>query len=310
VKWDAHRWSTVLVVVLAVLDVVVLGVAYRAHNGTLPPWQVREPAYRMTPADATTTTTAGARDDSVTGPLLLSVNPAGLVLRAVRGACEERFHKAAQLAVGRAEDGTMTDLEVPELREALGIMVFADGRLRATGLDESCEGVTLDSVDEGKTWQPTSEGAGIWRLDGDVTALDVIDPTGKPVATPCVPQQIVNLPRQRAIGGCATGGFFELGGADPTPRALTNANLDEVSATPGSTPGTFYAFGAAQNCGAQVVRVSADGQPGTLVTCFGKDRAPLAIASAGHWLVAQVGNYLRSSRDGGQNFTPEPEAAS
>src|SRR4051794_27901393 len=57
VKWDAHRWGTVLVVVLAVLDVVVLAVAYRAHHGTLPPWQVEEPSYHMAPDGTDTSDT-------------------------------------------------------------------------------------------------------------------------------------------------------------------------------------------------------------------------------------------------------------
>ena len=41
----------------------------------------------------------------VVGPVLLGVNAAGDVLRATRGACEERFDNPARIWAGNVDDG-------------------------------------------------------------------------------------------------------------------------------------------------------------------------------------------------------------
>jgi hypothetical protein len=302
VRVDGRRWSTVLIAALVVLDVLVLGVAVRARSGTLPSWQVQDPRFDVSAAATDDDEGSSAAGDTGSTSVLLAVNPAGLVLRAVRGACQERFTTRAQVAVGRAEDGDLNDVELPGLREALGVMVFADGNLRVTGLGADCAPVTFDSSDEGDTWQP-SDVAGIWHLDGDVTAQRVIGPAGAEQDIGCAPQNIVNLPGRRAIVSCTATGFYELQvGARPV---LYSANeVQQLSATTGAAPGHFFAFGAVEGCGAAVndVDAAAEGVVKRLA-CLGADRAPLAIASSGKWVVAQAGEDLLVSTDGGKHFS-------
>ncbi len=72
----------------------------------------------------------------VVGPVLLGVNAAGEVLRATRGACEERFDNPARIWAGNVDDGVAPSAgRASGIREVLGLMVVRRRALRVSGLD-------------------------------------------------------------------------------------------------------------------------------------------------------------------------------
>ena len=173
-----RRWVTALVVVLAVLDLVVLAVGYRARSGVLPAFSAPEASFSMIPASTPGAATTGD-EAGVVFPVLMAVDADGLVLRATRGACEDRFHNPAQVAVGSVT-AAMTPADLPDLEEVLGLAILPDGHLRVSGLDRDCEVMAVDSTDAGRTWRTLGENepAGVWRLDRDTTAESVTGPAG------------------------------------------------------------------------------------------------------------------------------------
>ena len=293
-------------VVLAVLDLVVLGVGYRARGGDLPPLQRTSPSFPVPTGTPTGETDPVEAEDSITGPLLLGVNASGMILRATRGACEERSGEPTRVSVGTVDDvragGELADVTAPDVLEVLGLMVYADGSMRVSGLDQDCASVTFDSNDEGATWTPVAV-PGIRRLPGDTTASDVLGPRNQKLTVGCPPTQLVNLPGRRAVASCESTAFFPLpsGAQLLTLQAL---GFDQLSVTPSPDEGRYYAFGATAGCGAQVGEVDAETQSIDERACLGDGRAPLAIAAAGDLIVLQVGNSVVVSDDGGDNFSP------
>jgi hypothetical protein len=313
-----RRWLIVVVAVLAVLDLGVLAVGYRARAGTLPAWQVPEPAFGWQPPSGPSgdaPATSSGTIDTITGPVLMAVDADGLVLRATRGACEERFANTAQVAVGSISSGVKA-VELPALAEVLGVAILPDDHLRVSGLrpkegpDGPCAPVTFDSTDSGQTWEPLPEGAaaGIWRLDPDTTADRVTGPAGGVTQLDCVPLQLSNLPGSRAAVSC-DGGAFYIVAPRTAPLPLGAGGYDDLSVAAGPRTGRFYVFGSTADCPAQVASASAEQQAVVALECLDPDevdshKAPLAIAAAGGQVVVQLGNDLMVSDDGGQSFTP------
>jgi hypothetical protein len=294
------------VVVLAVLDIVVLGLGYRARGGNLPPLQRTSPSFPVPTATATGEAD-GVEEDGITGPLFLGVNAEGLVLRATRGACEERSGGPTRVSVGNVDDVgagiELQDVTVPDVREVLGLMVYADGKLRVSGLAEGCDPITVDSTDQGATWTPVDI-AGIWRLPQDTTAGTVTGPGGSSLSIGCPAGQIVNLPGKRAVASCESTAFYAMAVGVPA-QSLQAAGFSQLSVTPAPDEGRYYAFGTTQGCGAQVGEVNPEAQAIDDLECLGDGRAPLAIAAAGDVVVLQVGASAVVSDDGGENFSPE-----
>ncbi len=291
---------------LAVVDVAVVAVGYRAHTGNLPPMQRSSVGFEVSQTPTAAPTGPPADDDSVVGPILLGVNKAGDVLRATRGACEERFDNPTRLWAGNVDDGVaLTAVEPPPgLREVLGLMVYADGRFRVSGLElveEKCEPVTFDSTDGGATWQANDDAVTIWRLAGDTTASRVTGPRGAEIGTPCVAVQIVNLLPTRAIASCERLNYFTLAPGEPG-RTLTANDYKQLSVTAGPDDERYFVLGATPDCAASVGLSSPEDQSVDELECFGDDRAPLAIASADGVLVVQLGNDLLVSEDDGESF--------
>jgi len=311
-----RRWGTALVVVLAVLDIVVLGLGYRARGGDLPPLQRTSPSFPV-PTSTTTDEPDPVDQDAITGPLLLGVNVEGLILRATRGACDPTFGGQARVWLGTVDEARQSDalqggdpfrqLTVPDVAEVLGLMVYADGTLRVSGLTEECTPSTVESTDQGATWTPVDV-AGIWRLSGDTTASTVSGPggpsvpLGSSIAIACPGHQIVNVPGRRAVASCASTAFFSLA-VGVSPQSFQAAGFSQLSVTPSPEEGRYYAFGATDGCGAQAAEI--DSTDTELLACLGDGRAPLAIAAAGDLIVLQVGASVVVSDDGGESFLPE-----
>jgi hypothetical protein len=285
---------------LAAVDLAVLALGYRAHSGSLPPFQRSSEAFEVSDSPTTEPTASAVDEDAVVGPVLLGINAAGDVLRATRGACEERFDRTAQIWTGNVDDGDRLAAVAPlEIREVLGVMVYADGKLRVSGLDEGCQPVTFDSVDSGASWQ-ASPVAELWRLSGDVAASLITRPVGTPANLPCPATQIVNLPDWRAIASCSQSTFVRLG--PKSQVSLSASEYEQLSATPGPTDDQYFVFGDTEDCVASVGLTSSDSQDVEELQCFSERKAPLAIASAGDLLVIQLGNDLKVSRDDGGHF--------
>jgi hypothetical protein len=304
-----RRWTTVALVVLAVLDVVVLVLGYRALDGSLPPLQNEAPPLVFsTPSPGETPTSGEPEEDTVTGPLLLGANRAGDVLRATRGACQASFDNPARVWVANIDTGLLEEVEVLGLREALGLMVYADGTFRISGLDEGCEAVTFESDDGGATW-PAADNAEIWRLSSDTTANSVIGPAGDAdVPVDCPARQLLNLPGRKALASCSATSFFVLPPPDEEANLLSVAGYEQLSVAPGDGVGRYFVFGATERCDAHLGEFDASTASVSPIACLHDDeigpRAPLAIARAGDRLVVQGGNDLMVSSDGGSEFTP------
>jgi hypothetical protein len=249
----------------------------------------------------TSTAVAG----QVTGPLFLAMNGDGVVLRAVRGACEARFAKTAQVSVGQVRSGSidMRTVSIPELKEALGVMVYDDDTLRVTGLDDQCKTVTFDSDDLGQSWSRSgsSEATGIWHLEGDTTSVDVTGPRGATTPLECVPAQILNLPERKAVASCAAAQFYLL-----SPRAGARAvsvdGYTSLGAAPSMSEDRWFVFGGTAGCAAQLSGTVLSRSQTDTLACFGPGLAPLAVASSGHFVLAQAGEQLQLSDDDGQTF--------
>jgi hypothetical protein len=302
----SHRWILALVAVLAVVDVVILGLGYRARGGVLPPWQDPPPAaFTMTAPSDETPASSGSDASGISGPVLLAVNPAGVVLRATRGSCDPTRDNPTRVAVANADTPTAPrDVTVNGIAEVLGVMAFADGRLRLTGFDDSCKAaVTFDSTDQGVTWQSVPEqSTDLWRLDKDTTAEQVIGPGDKKLTTPCVPVQVVNLPARRAIVSCAANTFFLVTPSTVTPKPNVTS-MEQLSVAASTQPGHYYVFGASADCAAQLADFVVDSASTNVLTCLGAGKAPLAVATSGSRIVVQLGYDLLASTDNGANFT-------
>jgi hypothetical protein len=294
---------------LVVVDFAVLILGYRAHTGSLPPLQRSAGAFEVTDLPTAEPTATPADDDTVIGPVLLGVNAAGDVLRATRGACEEQFDNQARIWTGNVGDGERLALvELPGIREVLGLIVYAKGKLRVSGLDDACDRVTFDSDDGGASWQASPDSA-LWRLSGDTTANTVINPLDDEKDVPCPGVQMVNLPKRRAIAACSSATYSILAGGEVTASPSVS-DYDQLSVTAGPTRGSYVVFGTTQDCLASVGVAVPDVPDVDQLQCFNENKAPLAIASAGDLLVVQLGNDLRVSRDGGATFDTvgEPSA--
>lgn len=304
-----RRWAPVAVALLVVLDLLVLSVGVRAYRGHLPPGQVAAPSFPVSGSTAPTAPTEEPEPvGSLEGPLLLAASPTGVLLRATRGACETRFDTVAQVAVGSLESGDLQDVTVPGVREVVGLMVYADGRLRVSGLSEgACEALTYDSTDRGASWEQVPPPAGLWRLDGDVTATGVVGPKGGSVELDCAAHQIVNLPGIRALASCESDAFYALGTGGP-PQTVGAEGFTGLSAAPGPRDSRYFVLGATSSCSAQVGSVDTVGGSVDSLACLdpdtGRTRAPLAIVTSGEELVVQVGDDLLVSSDQGESFAP------
>ena len=291
-------------VALALVDLLVLFLGYRAHTGSLPPLQRSASAFEVGES-ATALPTGEDPDDQVVGPVLLGVNAAGDVLRATRGACEERFDNPARIWAGNVDGGVALSTVEPPMREVLGLVVGDDGRLRVSGLDlddgGACVPVTYDSTDGGETWQTTDDESTVWRMPGDVTASTATGPRGGSVAVPCTVTQIVNLPARRALASCARVNYFELvpGGE---VISFTASAYTQLSVTPGSEDQSYLLLGSTTECTASFAIAKPQDPDVDELQCFDENKAPLAIASAEGIIVIQLGNDLRVSRDDGQTF--------
>jgi hypothetical protein len=298
-----RRWGTALLAVLVALDLVVLVLGVQARGGDLPPLQRGAGASFTAPtASASQTADPSVSTDLIHAPVLLGANESGLVLRATRGACEPRFDNPAHFWAGHLDDADgLQPLEVPSLLEVLGLVVLDDGTMRMSGLDETCKGATVVSSDDGATWT-ASTSADVWRLSSDTQAAAVTGPGGATIDLDCVPDQIVNLPGQRAIASCSTESFYPLRIGQKEPVALSVSGFEDLSVTPIPGGQGYYVLGGTGRCLAQVATVVPDADKPKLGECLPDDKAPLAIATAGDRVVVQVGADLMVSDDQGDSF--------
>jgi hypothetical protein len=290
--------TTGVVAALAVLDLVVVVLGYRAQGGSLPPLQRTTASFEVSETP-TADATGGPDDQEISAPLLLGVNPSGVVLRATRGACEDFRDNPAHVWAGNLDAAEAPALVDTRVQEVLGLMVYGDGSMRITGLDGDCRPVTVDSKD-GQTWQSSDETA-IWRLDGDTTASNVVGPAGLNNDTPCTPVQLLNLPRKRALGSCASGTFFPLAPGEQV-RGIPAGGFGSLSVAPGPDDGQYFVFGTTGDCTAGLGLLDTADQSVANLPCLGENQAPLAIATTADMVVVQVGNDLMVSDDGGESF--------
>jgi hypothetical protein len=309
-----RRWGTAVLAALVVLDLVVLALGVRARDGALPPLQRGAGAsFELPTATASESADPATDADLIQAPLLLAANESGLVLRATRGACEERFDNPTHVWVGSLDDADgLQPAEVPTLREVLGMIVLDDGTMRLSGLDETCATATVVSTDQGGTWT-SSPAAELWRLSPNTQARTVTGPGDGTVDLDCVPSQLVNLPGGRAIVSCPSETFYPLRAGQKNPTSVPVAGFDHLSVTPRPDGKSYYAFGSTGDCVAQVAIVRPGGDEPVPGDCRRENKAPLAITTAGDRVVIQVGADLMVSDNEGASFTlvgPPPPSSS
>ena len=123
-------------VALAVVDLLVLVLGYRAHTGSLPPLQrsaaafeVGESRLRRRPVSRPATTRWSGRCCWASTPRATCSGP-----RAARARSGSTTRPAS--GPGTSTTAPAAPVEPPAMREVLGLVVYADGKLRVSGLDE------------------------------------------------------------------------------------------------------------------------------------------------------------------------------
>ncbi|MDX6360664.1 MAG: hypothetical protein QOH37_3718, partial [Nocardioidaceae bacterium] len=176
------RWtrSPVFVAVVAVVDAVVLVLAYLAvHHQRAP--------VADSPPVATSTADAAPSTLPIVGPLSLATSPSGGLMRATRGTCDRREPVRARVWVAPTYLAPLRAVTVPGLQEALGT-AMTDGLLTVVGADAACKVHGYTSGDGGRTWRTAAAPTTLWRLDTDSSASLVHGPVpGGVLNIDCVP---------------------------------------------------------------------------------------------------------------------------
>lgn len=292
----AMRWtrSPALVAVFAVVDVIVLVLAYLAmrHDDSLP-------AASGTIDDGSVTRVG----PTIVGPLSLATAPSGALLRATRGSCDERAPTQARVWAAPAFKVPLARVTVPGLVEVLGVTA-SDDKLTVVGADGTCKVHGYVSTDNGKTWSRTGLPPNVWWLDLDTTATKVHGPVdGGVVNIDCRPVSVSTVARgQHALVSCADFNVVDQPRASDVP-SITYGVDGPVAAT--MSNGKPLVLATSDRCLASLRRVTS--QAGTRqLACLGNDGAPLGLAVSGKRVFTQVGQRLQYSADGGRSFDDYP----
>ena len=227
--------------------------------------------------------------------VMLDMSSDGYVIRATRGDCSRGIPGTVEISrdLGRrwstVDSGAAAVLRVGARRG--GALWYVDAA-------QGCRPAEEDSTDGGATWTSGSTD-GTWFLDADSGSTSVHAPTGMSDIG-CVPVALAGIDLNHAVAACTTG--------DVRTTDDSGKTWHPASQLPGVVAISFlnaahgYALAATSSCAAAVFGTTSAGAMWHRLTCLAGDQ-PRGIAAAGDHVLAQVGNTLAGSEDGGVTWT-------
>jgi hypothetical protein len=299
-----ERWGIALLVAFVALDLVLVALAVR-HTSQAPP-PAPAPAARSeadpsdigsdagsspSPSASAASTPAGRSAQPV-----LAVTSDGTVVRATRGSCSDGTAPVVDVSQQRGRG--LTSGSVHGLSQTLRVVADSDTDLSIVGLDSACDVATFTSSDGGGSWSSRDGAAGLWRPSPAPRKAVVYSPRGR-YRTPCSPKALAPVDGGVARLLCRDGRVS--GTSDAGSSWLTLGQLDGAVAMSFETPGDGVAVAEQSDCDAAVMRTSDGGASWVEVSCL-EGGAPRAVTSAGDTVLAQVGDRLQISTDGGSTW--------
>lgn len=305
------NWVIPLVALIAVVDIVLVYLAFRHTSGTPASASAdgvaasTQPQSEGTTSDATSGQTSEQTTGATTQPsaaspeqgaiTLVSLASDGTALRATSVRCDEGGN--GELEVSTDGGATFQPIEIPQ-HQILRVIASSNANLQYVGAGEDCDPSLYQSVDGGTTW---SEGPadGAWHLAAGALSATVRSPDG-PVDAGCEAVSISVLSRTTAAVACADGAarMTTDGGANwqSAGHAQGIVSVSLLNATSG------YALAVGSQCPAEVRRTTDAGGSWNPVGCI-QGGAPMALDAIGQQVVAIVGGAPHLSTDGGSSWS-------
>ena len=181
------------------------------------------------------------------------------------------------------------------LTETLRVQVVTDGSLQVIGRTDQCQVAQWTSQDAGKTWSRTDGAPSTWYLAPSPAKRAVFSPDGRR-GTPCVPVSLSTVGVDVVRLLCDDGKV--LGTSDGGTTWVALGRLDGAVSIRFTSPGDGVAVAAQDGCPAAVMKTADGGTTWTRKVCLAGDQ-PRAVGAGGDLVVAQVGDVVDVSTDGG-----------
>ena len=298
-----ERVGIALLVAFVALDIVLVALAVR-HTSAPPPPAPKGVAHvspsivgaesdapSPSPSSPSALANPGRSDDP-----MLAVTSDGTVLRATRGSCDDGTSPVVDVSKKRGR--SLSSGSVDGMTQALRVITNSDDDLTIVGLDSNCHVATFSSKDGGGSWSSSDGAAGTWYPSETPRKFVVFSPGGRR-RTPCSPQALAPVDSGVARLLCKDGRVS--GTSDAAISWLTLGKLDGGTAMAFQTPGDGYAVAVQDDCDAALMRTKDGGTSWNEVSCL-KGGAPSAVAFTGDTVVAQAGDRLQISTDGGSTW--------
>jgi hypothetical protein len=227
---------------------------------------------------------------------LLAVTSGGHVLRAGPGSCSSGQPPVIELSA--AHGRRLAKKAVPGLSQPLSV-TLSSGHATIVGLDQDCATATFTSDDDGATWSTASDGGAGWHVVAAPRKKLLVSPAGRR-ATPCAPEDIAPIDDRAARLLCRDGRVEGTG--DGGDSWVLLGSLDGAVDLSFEGVGDGVALAKQDGCPAAVMTTADGGTTWTQAACLQGGR-PRAIASSGETEVAQAGDVLQLSTDGGRTWT-------
>ena len=301
------RLTIVLLALFVAFDVVLVTLAVR-HTSTIPVAEagpVSAPPSDATLPSASPSRSIAAKPSGSTSsapaippnePVFLAVGVDGAVLRATRGDCEASRQPAVSVSSNRG--AVFRDRSVEGLTEVLRVEALGNGSLSLVGRNTACAVENWTSIDAGRSWSQAFGAPQSWYLAANPRQSVVFAPTGRK-ATPCAPTGVSSIGSDVVRVLCADGQV--LGTSDGGSSWVTLGRLDGAVSIRFTSPGEGVALAAQDGCPAAVMETSDGGATWDRQICLDGEN-PRAIGAAGDLVVAQVGDVVDVSTDGGASW--------
>jgi hypothetical protein len=221
------------------------------------------------------------------------------VLRAVLGSCQTG--ELPEVSVSTDGGASFEPVAVhDDLGQVLGVEASERRTLRVAGLTADCEPVAYEGGAKKARWKrvPADE-AEMWHLLPD--AGEQLQAPGGEVETPCPVVSVTTVGSVRAL--CESGRI--IGTADDGESWVALGDLPDAVAIAYVGPGIGYGLAAQPGCPAAVMSTGDGGVSWEQLECLG-EAPPRDITAREEMIVAQVGDEVFRSEDGGESWTPRP----
>jgi hypothetical protein len=301
------RLTILFLVAFVALDIVLVSMSLRHASSVDPaPAPSVAPSRTSNPSASGAPGTTSAPEESGSpgadpsaandGPSYLDLSSDGVILKATRGDCDTS--QAPVVSVSTKAGKTFRDRPVDGLTEVLRVQVDTDGSLQVVGRTDECEVAQWTSQDAGKAWSRSDAAPAAWFLAPSPTQRAVFAPEGRR-RTPCVPTSLSTIGVDVVRLLCDDGQV--LGTSDGGSTWVTLGRLEGAVSVRFTTPGDGVALAVQDGCRAAVMETADGGTTWRRQACLAGDQ-PRAVGSSGDLVVAQVGDTVDVSTDGGETW--------